>query len=59
MSLDFALGNYQMQIDAKERFAAGSGTYNLYVRQQADWAPPTESGRSRALMGSADRGDLK
>ncbi len=55
MSLDFELGTAEIQIDAKERIAAGSGTYNLYALCQSDWLPPNETGGSRALMGSTDR----
>jgi hypothetical protein len=59
MSLEFELRSDEIQIYAKERIAAGSAMYNLYVLHQPDWLPPDETGRSRALMGSSDRGDFK
>jgi hypothetical protein len=57
-SLEFELRSDEIQVDTKERIAEGSGLYNLYVLHQSDWLPP-KSSQTRALMGSADRGDLK
>jgi len=52
-SMWFRLGNEEIQIDADERIAPGSATYNLYALHQSDWLPPKENDSVRALMGPA------
>jgi hypothetical protein len=50
-SLWFQLQGQDIQIDADDRIAPGSATYNLYASHQADWLPQ-ESPASTPLLGS-------
>lgn len=50
-SLWFQLQGQDIQIDADDRIAPGSATYNLYALLQADWLPQ-ESPASAPLVGS-------
>ncbi len=51
-SLWFKLQEEEIQVDADERIAPGSATYNLYALHQSDWLPSKESDSSVTAVGS-------
>jgi hypothetical protein len=51
-SLWFKLRDEEIQIDADERIAPGSATYNLYALHESDWLPLKDSDPSITAVGS-------
>ncbi len=52
--LRFREGAAEFRVECGSRVAPGSGTYNLYVRQEPEW----RWGEASFLTGSADSADL-
>lgn len=56
-TLKFRVGSDEIEIDSNDRILMGSASYNLYVLNQAAWAPKQAGERSAALIGAIDRVD--